>query len=783
MFGNYFKIAWRNLSKNKGFTLINIIGLSVGMAGSILILLWVHHQFTFDRFHSKSDNLYQTYIQANFYGEVETLNITPKPLAFTLKDNYSEVVSVTRYSLPSAILIESKEASINQLLSQVDPDFFNMLDFPLLYGDPDLVFKDPKAVVLTESAALRQFGRLDVIGESVVLDKEVEVIVTGVLKDIPHNTEFQFEALVPWELWKLLGKEDEYWGNFSVKTYVELQSGTSLVQTNHLVKDIIRNNSTEGMDVFLYPLSEVHLYGEFKNGVVSGGKIEVVKQFIILAIFILVIACINFMNLSTARSEKRAKEVGVRKLSGADRGMLIGQFLSESVLLALFSGVFAFIIFVLVLPVFNQVMDTQLDVPYTNIYFWFIFIAFTLFTGLISGSYPAFFLSAFTPAKVLKGYISSPKSSFTLRKSLVVFQFTISVILVAATLIVKSQLDHGLQRDTGFDRDQLVFHELNEPLEKSYESFRNTLLESGAVQSVTRTMSPLSEGWSYTWAVSWDGKNQESRHTFDRFSTDADLVKTAGLRLIEGRDIDIFKFPSDSSALLINQTMADLVGSEEIIGELIEDLDKQWHVVGVVEDFIQGSPYDKINPMVIAGPKSWFNMVHFRLNPDRHVQENLTRIQEIFSKFNPDYPFEYQFVDQAYAAKFDSQQRTARLTMMFSVLAILISCLGLLGLAAFTAEQRIKEVGVRRVLGASVQTITLLLTKDFIKLVIFSIVLAVPITWYVMDLWLMDFNYRITIDWKVFLLTAVVTMLIAVLTVSSQAIKAALANPVNSSEK
>ncbi len=780
MWKNYFKIAWRNLSKNKGFTFINIIGLSVGMAGSILILLWVHHQFSFDRFHSKSDNLYQVWNQTDFNGELQSWNYTPKPMAFALKDNYAEIAGVTRFNFPNPILMEAEEIAISQKATQVDPDFFNMFDLPLISGDPDQVFADPHSVVLTENAAFKQFGRLDVVGETILLDKQVEVVVTGILEDLPSNTEFQFDALVPWELWKKLGMEDEYWGNNSVKTYVELQSGASLAHTNNLIKDITRENSTEDNDVFLYPLSNVHLYSEFKNGVVVGGRIQVVKQFTVLAIFILVIACINFMNLSTARSEKRAKEVGVRKLSGADRGMLIGQFLSESVLLTLFSAVVAFFIFVLVLPVFNQVMDTQLEVPYGYLPFWILFVVFALLTGLLSGSYPAFFLSSFVPAKVLKGYINSPKSSFTLRKGLVVFQFTISVILVAATLIVKSQLDYGLQRDSGYNRDQLVFHELTETLGKSYDSFRNTMMESGAITSISRTMSPLSEGWSNTWAVNWDGKDPDVVHTFDRFSTDSDLVTTAGLKLIKGRDIDIYTYPSDSSALLINQTMADLVGMDDIIGQLLEDNGHQWHVVGVVEDFIIGSPYGKVNPMIIAGPKAWFGMLHFRLNAERSVRDNLARIKEVFGQYNTDYPFDYRFVDQAYAAKFENQQRIARLTMMFSALAILISCLGLLGLAAFMAEQRIKEVGVRRVLGASVQTIILLLTRDFVKLVFVSILLAVPITWYVMEKWLMDFTYRIEIDWKVFMITALVTILIAILTVSSQAIKAALSNPVNS---
>lgn len=780
MFKNYLTIAWRNLWKNKGFSLINISGLTVGMAGAILILMWIHFESSFDQFHTKKDQLFEVWNQADFNGQLNSWSYTPKPLGPILGSEYPEVVAFTRFQYPYGLLLAYGEQRLVQDLTVLDPGFFRMFDFPLIKGDPATVFSKPESLVMTEDAAKRLFGDEDPIGKEVVTGDQVTVVVTGILANLPANSDFKFDVAVPWALYKQLGYEDEFWGNNSVKTYIELHPEVSLETAAANIRGVTKKYSDEENDLILHPVSKMHLYNHYENGVLAEGKMQLVKQFFWIAILILLIACINFMNLSTARSEKRAKEVGIRKLSGAGREKLIFQFIGESMVVAVIASAFAIVIVEILMPYFNNLMGTSLALPLSNPSFWFLLLGFVLLTGLTAGSYPAFFLSAFVPAKVLKGKATSPKSAFSLRKILVVTQFTFAVMLISGTLVIKSQIDYGQNRNAGYDRDQLVYHTLTEGLSKNYETFRNELLGSGAVVAVSRTMSPMSSTWSNTWGMSWQGKDPNQTITIERFSSDADLVKTAGLRLVSGRDIDIFQHASDSNAVLINQAAVEVMGFEEPLGQMIQDNGNDWLVVGVVEDFILNSPFDKVNPLVIFGPGSWYNVLHVRLNPANAVADNLATMEGLFEKFDPSFPFQYTFVDQDYAAKFQSEERVGMLTLWFSCLAIFISCLGLFGLAAFMAEQRMKEISVRKVLGASSTRVVALLTTDFVKLVLIALLIAIPISWYFMSEWLKDFNYRIELDVWIFLIVAVITLLIAVLTVSSQALKAAWSNPVDS---
>jgi putative ABC transport system permease protein len=779
MFKNHLTIAWRNLWKNKGFSLINISGLTVGMAGAIMILMWIHFETSFDQFHSKRDRLFEVWNQAEFNGQLNTWSYTPKPLGPILGSEYPEVAAFSRYQFPYGMLVAYGDKRLMQELTVVDPGFFTMFDFPLKKGDPAAVFSNPESVVMTEDAARRLFGEEDPIGKEVLFDNQVSLLVSGVLADLPANTDFKFDVAVPWALYKQLGYEDEFWGNNSVKTYIELHPEVSLETAAANIRGVTKKYSDEENDLILHPVTKMHLYNHYENGVLAEGKMQLVKQFFWIAILILLIACINFMNLSTARSEKRAKEVGIRKLSGAGREKLIFQFIGESMVVAVIAAAFALVIVEILIPYFNSLMGTSLALPFANPGFWILLFGFVILTGLTAGSYPAFFLSAFVPAKVLKGKATSPKSAFSLRKVLVVTQFAFAVILIAATLVIKSQIDYGQNRNAGYDRDQLVYHILTEDLSRNYETFRNELLSSGAAISVSRTMSPMSSTWSNTWGMSWPGKDPNQTITIERFSSDADLVKTAGLSLVSGRDIDIFQHASDSNAVLLNQTAVEVMGFEEPLGQVIQDNGSDWLVVGVVEDFILNSPFDKVNPLVIFGPGSWYNVLHVRLNPANAVSDNLATMEGLFGKFNPNFPFQYTFVDQEYAAKFRTEERVGTLTLWFSGLAIFISCLGLFGLAAFMAEQRMKEISVRKVLGASSSRVVALLTSDFVKLVLIALLIAIPISWYFMSEWLKDFNYRIELDVWIFLLVAVITLLIAVLTVSSQALKAAWSNPVD----
>jgi ABC-type antimicrobial peptide transport system permease subunit len=486
------------------------------------------------------------------------------------------------------------------------------------------------------------------------------------------------------------------------------------------------------------------------------------------------------MNLSTARSERRAKEVGIRKVAGAKKGFLIGQFLGESVLIAFISGILALTLVVLCLPQFDLLVDKQLAIPYSNVYFWLLTFLFVAVTGIVAGVYPAFFLSSFKPVAVLKGTFRKANALIKPRKVLVVLQFTFAIILIISTIVVTQQIRHGQNRETGYQTGQLVYHWITGQLGDKYPLVKEELLTSGAATSVTKTAYPITDQLNETDDFEWEGKSANDKTLFIRYSQDEGLVKTAGLQLLKGRDLDLKQFPTDSSGCLLNEAAVKAMNLKNPIGKTIRDNDFNWHVVGVVQDFVQGSPFTNIKPMVIEGSKSSFNLIYLKLNRGNPTAENINTIERIFKKYNPEYPFENHFADEAYATKFKDAQRTAAFTSIFTGLTIFISCLGLFALAAYMAERRIKEIGVRKVLGASVLGITSLLSKEFLTLVAISFLIASPIAWYAMRLWLQGYSYRINIQWWMFAGAGIGAFIIAVLTVSFQAVKAALANPVKS---
>ena len=488
------------------------------------------------------------------------------------------------------------------------------------------------------------------------------------------------------------------------------------------------------------------------------------------------------MNLSTARSEKRAKEVGIRKVVGAQKNSLIIQFISESILLAFLAGVLAIIIVELSLGGYNTLVGKDLYIDFGNPHFWLIAIGFILFTGLLAGSYPAFYLSSYQPVKVLKGTFKASHALVTPRKMLVVLQFTFAIALIICTIVVVHQIKYAQGRDAGYDKAKLVYTFIQGNNEKNYELIKNELLSSGAAVAVTKSMSPITQRWSDSWGFSWPGsKPGDNKTDFVRFSSDADFVKTMGVTLKEGRDIDIKNYPTDSNAMLLNETAVNIMKLKNPVGTTIrEDGGDEWHVVGVIKDFVFESPYQKIQQLMVSGPKSWFNVIHYRLNPSLPTDKALQMAKQIFNKYNPQYGFDYHFVDDEYAQKFEQEKRTGTLAGLFAGLTIFISCLGLFGLATYMAENRIKEIGVRKVLGASVTSITTLLSKDFLKLVIISFVIASPIAWYAMNKWLQTYTYRVDVEWWIFAGTALLSIIIAILTVSYQAIKAAISNPVKS---
>ena len=735
MLKNFFKVAIRNLTRNKFFSVINIAGLAIGMASAILILLWIENELSYDRFHSKQDRLYQPWNRSTFDGKLQCWSTTPKILAPTLKKDYPEVEEITRVNWTNNFLFSLGEKRLNVKGTMVDPGFLTMFDFPLVKGNTQTALKDIYSVVLTEKLAQKLFGNEEPMGKMIKIDNADNFTVTGVLKDFPNNTRFKdYEYLMPWDYLIKKGWMDSSWGNNSTQTYILLKPNTSLAAVDKKIKKITIDHTKgeENIEVFLHPVSKLRLYSKFENGKSAGGRIEVVRLFGVIAALILLIACINFMNLSTARSEKRAKEVGIRKVVGAEKKSLIGQFLVESILLALFAGIIAIAIVQLSLRGFNSLTDKELSIGYGNINFWLTGLSFVLFTGIIAGSYPAFFLSSFRPIKVLKGTFKAAHALVTPRKVLVVVQFTFAIALIICTIIIMQQIEYAQNRESGYDRDNLVYHFLEGDVEKNYSLIRNELLSSGAATAVSKTSAPITEGWSDSWGYEWKGKDPNAKIDFNTFNTDGNLVKTVGLQLKQGRDIDPTAYPTDSTAIMLNESAVGIMGFKNPLAESVKYNDINWHVVGVIKDFILQSPYQPMKPMVIHGPKGWFNVIHFKLNSQNSTSKNLKLAEQVFKKYNPEYPFEYHFADAEYEKKFRDEERTGTLACLFAALTIFISCLGLFGLATYMAENRIKEIGVRKVLGASVVNITRLLSKDFLKLVLIALALAIPISWWAM---------------------------------------------------
>ncbi|MEN5235194.1 ABC transporter permease [Sphingobacterium faecium] len=780
MIRNNFKIAWRNLLKSKGYSTINIIGLAIGMAAVLIIAIWIQNQSQFDNFYSNKDNLYRVWNKYEDVGQIGMSNVTSGPASVTLKAEYPEVEHAARVYWNVDRLLSFDENKIKSKGTEVDPSFMEMFDFKLLKGNRSQVLSGPQNIILTESLSKKIFGDTDPLNKTLILDNKEPYQVSGIIADLPSNTDFDFNYLIP------LTKADNYspnWNTSTFMTYIQLKDGTDVDAFNKKLKNLIAkktNNELKG-SLFLYPLSKMHLYSKFEQGVPVGGKIDQVKLVAGLGFLILLIACINFVNLSTARSQKRAKEVAVRKVVGAQRSSLIAQFLTESVLLSLIAGMLSIGLTFLALPFFNKILDKPLILSITDPMIWISLVGFILLTGVFAGLYPAFVLSSFKPIKSLKVFGKSKKLTLNFREVLVVFQFGIALILIIATLIVRSQIEYAGKRDIGYSPSQLIEIPMEGDMTKNYEVIKSELINKNIAQAVTRT------GWSITRNASnssgnfsWEGATPEQgkKIVFNIGKAESDFVKTLGLKVLEGRDIDFERLASDSLSVLVNEAAIKEMKLKNPIGSILKWGSNTFTIVGVINDYINDSPYSPVTPLLIYPAKEWMLNMVVRTNPSLSIEHNLKQMEEILKKFNPAYPFEYKFVDQQFAIKFKEQQQTAQLALIFSGLAIFISCLGLFGLASYIAELRTKEIGIRKVLGASVTGITAMLSRDFVKLVLIAILLASPIAWWTMNKWLEDFSYRIEIQWWIFAVAGIAALTIAILTVSTQAIRAAHTNPI-----
>ncbi|WP_111307286.1 ABC transporter permease [Confluentibacter sediminis] len=796
MIKNYFKIAWRNLWKHKVYSFINIFGLSIGMAVAVMIGLWVHDELSFNDYFSNKKGIAQVYQSLTYNGENLTYNALPRPLEMELRNKYNDNFKhIVMSSWNTAGYLEYKDIKISSSGSFIQEGAIDMLNLKIVKGVRNGL-AELNSIMLSASTAKAIFGDTDPIGKTIKLNSEHDMQVTAVYEDIPKNNSFHdLNYMTPWKLYvnsaEWIKNAADQWGNGSFQMFVQIADNTTMEQVDKTIRLAKMNAAPDDQKAYnpkilLLPMNDWYLRSNFENGVQSGGRIEYVWLFGIVGVFVLLLACINFMNLSTARSEKRAKEVGIRKSIGSNRSQLIRQFLGESLFTVSVAYIAALILVMISLKGFNTLASKEIILPWTNSQFWMLSLGFILFTSLLSGSYPALYLSSFNPVKVLKGTFKAGKLAALPRKVLVVTQFTVSIILIIGTILVMKQIQYTKNRPVGYNKEGLIQIPTNSPDFYGKTDFmRNEFITSGAVVNMATSSSPLTDVWSNNGGYTWEGKPIGFQDDFAFIMVSPEYAKTLGLAFVEGRDFSI-KFPTDSSAVILNKTAVEYMGLKNPIGKLMrdsneDDPDPPLKIIGVVEDMVMQSPYEPSKQTLYVIDKyqasSYYNL---RMNPDRSVSTNLETIEKVFKKNFPGLPFEYEFIDAQYAQKFASEERVASLASVFTALAILISCLGLFGLASFVAEQRTKEIGVRKVLGASILNLWKLLSKDFLVLVVISIAIASPLAYYFMNQWIQKFTYRTDISWWIFLLAGAGAISITIITISFQSIKAATANPIKS---
>jgi len=781
MLKNYFTIALRHLTKNSIYSFINITGLSVGIGCAILILLWVADELAFNRFHKNYDRLYQVYLTQEYANGVGTDESLPYPLKEAIAAEASQVKHIVVTNWGEGNLLTVGDNRFNKMSLSVTEDFLTMFSFDLIKGNPETALADPTSIVLTESTAKALFGDQDPINKLVKVDNDREQKVTGIIKDVPEQSTLQFDILLPFAFYEAtqswVRNVRDNWSSNTFQMYVELQSSSMLADANKHIKDLVKKNKKEARteELFLHPMDQWRLYTNFENGKASGGMIEYVQLFSAIAIFVLIIACINFMNLATAHSESRAREVGIRKSVGSRRKELILQFLGESILVTIIAFLIAVVMVEFLLPSYNVLVSKKLFIDYSSGWLWVGALSLVLLTGFAAGSYPAFYLSSFQPVKVLKGKVQTGKSASTPRKVLVTLQFGFSILLIIGTIVIYQQIQHVKSRDIGYDRENLMLIWTTSDIERNFETLRQELLQTGKVKSVAKSNSPITAIFA-TNQLEWEGMPQGPPAEFATIATEYDYTETMGIKMIEGRDFSP-NFKADSSAAIINRAALDLMGLKNPLGTKVKMHGRELTIVGVMENVVMASPYRPIDPLVMIFDPSWSSTINVRLEATNDLPAAIAKVETVFKKIGPAYPFEYRFADVAFEKKFSTISLISRLATIFAFLAIFITCLGLFGLAAFTAEQRTKEIGIRKVMGATMSSLVLLITKDFSRLVILSFVIAAPLAWWAMTNFLERYPYRIGIAWWILPLAGLITLALALLIVSTQALKAAANNP------
>ncbi|CCH51925.1 protein of unknown function DUF214 [Fibrisoma limi BUZ 3] len=786
MLRNYFKIAWRNLVRNKTFSAINILGLALGMTSSLLIGLWIQDELSVGRQYPNAPYLYRVMEHEIADGRIVTDEDTPGILADELKRALPEVVYAAGFSGPEEHVLSVGDKVARQTGHFVGADWFRMYGMTLLAGSPETALKAPNNLAISQKLAESYFGDAQTaLGKSVRLDNQTNYQVTAVFENLPNNAPDQYDFLLNWNVFLKREPWLNVWENSGPGTRLQLRSDADPAKVDTKLRTFLkgRNKDIEAkynIQLFLQPETEAYLYSNFKNGQRDGGRIEYVRLFSVVAAFLLLIASINFMNLATARSFRRAKEVGVRKVVGAGRASLIRQFMGEALLISTLALGVAVLLAELSVPLFNQLTDKQLILPLNQPYVWVLLTGLLVVTGGLAGSYPALFLSSLQPVRVLKGTLRFGAGAQSFRRGLVVFQFALSMLMIVGTVVVYRQLDYIQTKNLGYDRDNLIQISTNSSsLSTRYLTFKDELLRMPGIQAVTYSQtSPLGNS-NTSDGASWAGKDPRVAIQFNNTAVGYDYIKTMNIKLVQGRDFST-AFGTDSTNYLINEAAAKRIGYKDPVGQPLTFWSKPGKIIGVMKDFHFNSLHKAIRPLIVRlQNENYYGIVLVRTKPGQ-TKQALASLETLYKKMNPASPFTYMFVDSGYEKLYKSETVVGTLANVFAGLAIFIACLGLFGLAAFTAEQRTKEIGVRKVLGASIASIVTLLSKDFLKLVLTAIVLATPLAWYVAQQWLQNFEYRITIEWWMFGLAGLVAVVIALLTVSYQSIRAALMNPTKS---
>jgi len=779
MIKNYFKVAWRNLLNNKAFASLNIIGLAIGMATAILIGLWLADEVSYDHYNVHHKSLAQVMITQSHKGDSYTGSTIAMPLGAALQSKFGDLfkqVSLASFHDIHVLAFNDKKISARGIFAQQDfPDMFGM---EVQNGNLNSL-KDPSTIMIARSLATSLFGEANAVNKTILLDNKLAMKIGAVYEDLPENSSFGGTVvLLPW-----MNPANQYlnnnknWDDHNGELYVQLNDNVTAAEATERIKNIPTPFIKEVSEVALvYPHDKKHLYGEFRNGKPDGGRIQIVTLLGIIGIFVLFLACINFMNLSTARSSKRAKEVGIRKTVGSLPIHLIGQFLIESVLLTLIAFVIALIIAQLSLPFFNTVSGKHMIIPYGNPVFWLMCIAFALFTGIISGSYPAFYLSSFEPIKVLKGAFQGSRYNSIPRQVLVVLQFTVSLSLIIGTIIVYRQIIYARDRPTGYTKEALISLPLSEALYGHYDVLRADLLRTGTVSEMAESSQPVTQ-FNNNNSLDWRGKDPGLVVYFRNVNVMPEFGRTVGWNIKEGRDFS--RAYADSSSIILSEAAVKVMGIAHPVGEIVQFYGKSYTVVGVVGDLLTNSPYETIEPAIFLGD-GYMSVITIRMKAGLPVKTAMAGIEKVFKKYNPGSPFIYLFNDEAYARKFAAEEHVGNLSAVFAGMAIFISCLGLFGLASFVAEQRTKEIGVRKVLGANLFSLWSLLSVQFVKLVLISLCIAIPLSYYGMNIWLQGYAYRDGIAWWIFAVAGLSILLITLITVSFQSLKAALMSPVTS---